>query len=105
MDRTDQRTQRLMTIPGVGKRIGEFWDWSRMKEMPCHQIMGCLFAAFGRRVTMGERKFTPGLMNDFRSIATYAPYVDAMFIDRQCANFLNEGDLLKNLRHRARVFS
>jgi hypothetical protein len=86
-------------------RVGEFWDWSGINEMPYNRISAYLFAAFGRRVAMGQRKFTPGLMNDFQSIAAYAPYVDAMFVDRECASLLNEGDLIRGLQYRARIFS
>ena len=29
---------------------------------------------------------TRGFMNDVRAISAYAPYVDAMFVDRECAD-------------------
>lgn len=73
------------------RRVGAFWDWPRLHEMPFNRIFAYLFAAFGRRVTMGQRKFTRGLMTDFQAIAAYAPYVDAMFVDRECALLLGEG--------------
>lgn len=87
------------------RRVGEFWDWPRMKDMPFNRIFAYLFAAFGRRVTMGQRSFTRGLMTDFQAIAAYAPYVDAMFVDRECATLLGEGSLRKELQYRARVYS
>lgn len=54
---------------------------------------------------MGQRKFTRGLMTDFQAIAAYAPYVDAMFIDRECALLLGEGELSRELHYRARIYS
>lgn len=30
---------------------------------------------------------TRGFMNDVRAISAYAPYVDAMFVDNECATF------------------
>lgn len=86
-------------------RVGKFWDWPNLRQMPYNRISAYLFAAFGRRVAMGQRKFTPGLMNDFQSIAAYAPYVDAMFLDRECASLLNEGDLIRELQYRSQIFS
>jgi hypothetical protein len=87
------------------RRVGAFWDWTRLHEMPFNRIFAYLFAAFGRRVTMGQRKFTRGLMTDFQAIAAYAPYVDAMFIDRECALLLGEGELRRDLHYRARIYS
>lgn len=86
-------------------RIGEFWDWGRFREMPFNRISAYLFAALGRRVVMGQRKFTRGIMNDIRAIAAYAPYVDAMFIDREMAELLNEEPLKSDLVYRAQIFS
>lgn len=87
------------------RRVGAFWDWPRLHEMPFNCIFAYLFAAFGRRVTMGQRKFTRGLMTDFQAIAAYAPSVDAMFIDRECALLLGEGALRHDLYYRARIYS
>ncbi|WP_186456953.1 hypothetical protein [Sphingomonas suaedae] len=86
-------------------RVGAFWDWPRLRDVPFNRIFAYLFAAFGRRVTMGQRKFTRGIMTDFQAIAAYAPYVDAMFVDRECALLLNEGELREELRYRAQIFS
>lgn len=36
------------------------------------------------------------ILNDFSAIATYAPYVDAMFVDRQCASLLRQGGFALN---------
>ena len=44
-------------------------------------------------------------MTDIEAIAAYAPYVDAMFIDRECAILLGEGELCRDLHYRARIYS
>jgi len=44
-------------------------------------------------------------MNDVRAIASYAPYVDAMFVDRECAALLVEAPLVHELKYKARIFS
>jgi len=45
------------------------------------------------------------MMNDVRAISTYAPYVDAMFVDRECAALLAEHRLAQDLEYKARIFS
>ena len=87
------------------RRVVEFWDWPRNNEMPLTRIFAHLFAAFSRRVVGGQRKFTRGLMTDVQAIAAYAPYVDAMFVDKECAALLNEEPLRSRLHYRARIFS
>jgi hypothetical protein len=89
----------------VVRRLNEFWDWPRLSEMPFNKISAYLFAAIGRRVAAGQRKFTRGVMNDIRAIAAYAPYMDAMFIDREMAELLSEEPLKSELSYRARIFS
>jgi hypothetical protein len=54
---------------------------------------------------MGQRKFTREIITDFKAIAAYAPYVDAMFVDRECALLLGEGKLRRHLQYRARIYS
>ncbi|TAI60834.1 hypothetical protein, partial [Bradyrhizobium sp. Leo170] len=46
-----------------------------------------------------------GILNDFSAISTYAPYVDAMFVDKQCASLLKQGRLRAELSFKARIFS
>ena len=44
-------------------------------------------------------------MNDVRAIGAYAPYVDAMFVDNECATFLAEKPLSTDLMFKAQIFS
>jgi hypothetical protein len=93
------------TIEDTIERVIEFWEWPRMTEMPTNQIFSYLFASLGRRVAYGQQKVTPGILTDFNAIATYAPYVDAMFLDKECAHLLAEPELQRDLHYRARIFS
>ncbi|MHC2462861.1 ImmA/IrrE family metallo-endopeptidase [Bradyrhizobium embrapense] len=69
-------------------------------------IFAYLIAALGWRVSSGQSPtLTAGVLNDFTAIATYAPYVDAMFVDRQCASLLKQGRLRSDLSYKARIFS
>src|SRR3546814_2306472 len=44
-------------------------------------------------------------MNDVEAVAAYAPFGDAMFIDKECALPLTQGRPGKELNFRARIFS
>ena len=88
------------------KQVMKFWHWERLREVPVYRISAYLFAAVARRVVKGEKKIIDqGLINDIRTISTYVPYVDAMFIDKRCATILNEEPLASDLKYRAKIFS
>jgi hypothetical protein len=75
-----------------GKDVSAFLDWKGNEQQPAHKIFAYLMAALGWRVSSGQRpQLRAGILNDFTAIATYAPYVDAMFVDRQCASLLQLG--------------
>ena len=89
----------------VATEVLHFWNWNCNLEQPYHRIWSYIFAAVGRRVVNGQRHVNRGMMNDVRAIATYAPYVDAMFVDRECAALLAESPLAEELNYKARIFS
>jgi hypothetical protein len=88
------------------KEVFRFLDWPEHKQQPAHKIFAYLIAAIGWRVSSGQRSdLSASILNDFTAIATYAPYVDAMFVDRQCASLLQQGRLRSELSYKARIFS
>jgi hypothetical protein len=88
------------------ENIVKFWDWERNNEIPHNRLSSYLFAAVACRVGMGAKKIIDrGLVNDIRTISTYAPYVEAMFIDKSCAALLAEEPLVSELEYKARIFS
>lgn len=83
-----------------------FFDWPGNRKQPTHNIFAYLFAALAWRISSGQRpKMKASILNDFTAIATYAPYVDAMFVDKECASLLKQGRLRSELTYRARIFS
>jgi hypothetical protein len=87
-------------------KIMEFWHWDQQREIPHQKISSYLFAAVAGRVATGEKRIVDrGLVNDIRTISTYAPYVDALFVDRRCAALLKEEPLRTELEYKARIFS
>lgn len=86
--------------------VFRFWDWPGNEEQPIHRISAYLFAALAWRISSGQRSdMKASILNDFNAIATYAPYVDAMFIDKQCASLLQQGRLRTELKLKGRIFS
>jgi hypothetical protein len=102
---------RMLETRGVeeGEQPGQiikFWSWPRLREIPHYRISAYIFSAVARRVATGEKKIIDrGLVNDVNTIATYAPYVDALFIDKRCASILAEEPLASDLSYKATVFS
>lgn len=87
-------------------KLFQFWQWPELQQLPYHRISAHLFAATAARLAGGQKKLpTPGFSNDIKAIATYAPYVDAMFVDIDCENLLNDGRLRRALTYKARIFS
>jgi hypothetical protein len=89
----------------VAREVIRFWGWSRNIEQPNHRIGAYMFAAIGKRVVNGQKSVSCGMINDIRAISTYAPYVDAMFVDRECAALLADPRLAADLQFKARIFS
>ncbi len=88
------------------QKIIDFWRWDENREMPHNKISSYLFAAVYQRVSMGAKRIIDqGLLNDISAISTYAPYVDAMFLDNTCAALLSEEPLATELNYKARIFS
>jgi hypothetical protein len=99
---------RRVGIPEHSHHIARasFWSWERNSEMPFGRILAYMFAALAGQVRAGRKKgVSPGFMNDVEAIAAYAPFVDAMFLDKECALLLTQGRPGKELEFRARIFS
>lgn len=84
----------------------EFWSWRELEMLPFHRIASYLLAAIAARLATGQKKTpTQGLNNDIRAISTFAPYVDAMFIDVECESLLNDGRVRSALNYKSKIFS
>ena len=74
------------------KEVLRFLEWPENQHQPAHKIFAYLFAALGWRISSGQGpEMKASILNDFIAISTYAPYVDAMFVDKQCASLLKQG--------------
>jgi hypothetical protein len=84
----------------------KFREWPANWQLPTHKIFAYLMAALGWKISCGQRRpIEAGILNDFTAIATYGPYVDAMFVDKECAELLTHGRLRADLKLKAKIFS
>ena len=87
-------------------RVRAFWDWDGNKEQPNGKILAYMLAALADHFAHGRKKKpSAGFLNDVSAIASYAPYVDAMFVDIECAQLLQGKRCLEALKYRAKIFS
>jgi hypothetical protein len=94
------------THAGAILRTGEFLRWPPNERLPHHWVSAHLFAAIAHRLSSGQRRFpSRGMLNDIKAIATYGPYVDAMFLDKECESLIRESNLARRMGLRASVFS
>lgn len=83
-----------------------FWRWDRNREMPFGRILAYMFAALAGQVKAGRKKgVSAGFMNDVEAVAAYAPFIDAMFIDKECALLLTQARPARELEYKTRIFS
>ena len=84
--------------------IYKFWLWERNRDQPCHKISAYLIAAIGRKICNGQKQLSQGMWNDIKAFSTYSPYVDAIFVDRECASLFSKEPLISYLIYKSRVF-
>lgn len=90
----------------IDQTIRDFWMWDGNREQPFGRIAAYMFAALAGQVKAGRTKpASRGFMNDVKAVSAYAPYVDAMVVDKECATLLGEGRPRDELSYRARIFS
>ena len=86
------------------KIVFDFWHWEGNEHQPENRISSYLFAALARQFAAGREKLpSPGMINDIRAVSVYGPYVNAMFLDRECANLVQE--VKSYVPIRAEIFS
>lgn len=105
MELTRQLQAEGMSEDAAAGEVLRFWTWPGNWTQPALVISAHLFAQLARKVAAGQRKVTRGLINDVTAISVYGPYVDAMFVDRECAALIKEVFRKNDIPLRARVFS
>jgi hypothetical protein len=83
----------------------KFLNWPKNHSLPHHWISAHLFAAIADRLARGQkRRPSRGMMNNIKAISLYGPYVDALFLDNECASLLEEKAVMRGVKLKARIF-
>lgn len=94
-----------MSADKASDQVFKFWELARVPVVTRSSISAYLLAALARKMSAGQRRPpSQGMLNDIKAISTYAPYVDAMFLDNECAALLAEEPLRSDLQLKARIF-
>lgn len=97
---------RGLSAADAKSKVIEFWKWDGNWQVPFHRTSAYLFAAVARKMASGQKKPpSRGFFNDVNAVSVYGPYVDAIFLDNECAALLREQPLRSELKLRAKVFS
>lgn len=89
----------------LGERAAEYLRSGSLSNVPFNRISSLLYAALARRARAGQKGVTRGMTNDIRMISTLLPYVDAMFIDRECHLLLSEHPVPERMGYSTELFS
>jgi len=87
------------------RETARFLNWPKNQSIPHHWIAAHLFAAIADRLAQGQKRHpSRGMLNDIKAISTYGPYVDAMFLDNECASLIEEKGVAKGIKLKAKIF-
>jgi hypothetical protein len=93
----------------LGRReetVNEFLRSEAPAQIPAAQLRAGLLAALGWTAARGQLGgVTASLRWDLQSISAYTPYVDAMFVDRQCHRLMRDTPLSDSIPAGLSVFS
>lgn len=88
--------------------VAEFFDSDAARSISFVRISALFWASLARDVRAGRKaeNFPTGsLFNDVDVVAAYAPFCDAMFVDKQVSHLAVQGELKRELSSHCRLFS
>ncbi|QRY67704.1 hypothetical protein JVX98_25685 [Ensifer sp. PDNC004] len=98
-------TERGIPEAQALKETAKFFAWPQLQTLPAGWVSAHLFAAIADRLAKGQKRYpTRGMSNDIKVISVYGPYVDAMFLDNECADLLQQKSVAKGVNLKARIF-
>ncbi|MGZ3493044.1 MAG: hypothetical protein ACXU9S_16365, partial [Gemmatimonadaceae bacterium] len=95
-------------VPVARRRatVNEFLRSEAPAQIRAAQLRAGFLAAIGWSAARGQLgRVTASLRWDLQSISAYAPYVDAMFVDRQCHRLMRDTQLAEAIPAELAVFS
>jgi hypothetical protein len=90
------------------ERIQAFFGSESFRSVPFARVTALFGATLARDVHSGRNPENfpgPGMFNDIDAVAAYAPFCDAMFVDREISHLASQGGLKEELAGTARLFS
>ena len=106
-----QQLQILFDQHGIDKsniieKISEYLCTPFFDDIPFIKISALLIAGLAKLAISGQKKSpNRGMANDIFIVATFSPYVDALFIDNGCYSLLNENPIKEYLsEYKTRYF-
>lgn len=93
--------------PARINRLQSFFTSPAAQSVPYVRVSALFWATLAREVRRGRApgKFSGSLFNDVEVIAAYAPFCDAMFVDKEVAHLTDQPELKRELAGQARLFS
>lgn len=90
----------------VYSRLREFFGSNYYRNLPVVRIESALWAGLAHQICHGGMSFpNESILNDFRSISAYLPFIDFIIVDRQCYNILSQNPVRDFLSFPTKVFS
>jgi hypothetical protein len=90
------------------RKVLAFLQSKDLLKISFNEIASSLWAIIAHQAAHGGRKKPPnrGMANDIDMISTLLPYCDAIFIDNEMFNLLNQGEVKKRItKHGTKIFS
>lgn len=87
--------------------INTFLTSGVMNDIPYARNASYMFAAVRQKIQSGMKpsSLSSGTNTDITAISSYIPYVDAMFIDDEQANYIAELTKQKKMNYKCKIFS
>jgi hypothetical protein len=87
-------------------RIREFFSSDDFRSVSGVRVGALFWATIAREIYRGRKRLpTAGIYNDIDAVAMYAPFCDAMFIDKEVSYLIKQPELQRELNGRTRFFS
>ena len=97
--------KRGYTGEDLAKRMCAFLFSPTFEEIDIVRITAALWAGIARKVSLREAKVRASDYNDVELIAHYAPYCDAMLVDRRMKDLLTTNPIKDKLALRTKFFT
>lgn len=98
--------ERAVPLRRREETVNEFLRSDAPRQIPAARLRAGLLAAVGWSAARGQLgRVTASLRWDLQSISAYTPYVDAMFVDRQCHRLMRDTPLSGAIPGQLEVFS